>query len=439
MTYASSRQLTEVFRRTQPTVSLQLQPAAMTIASVNRSRTSICDMIYPTPENEEQRLKSLDAYNVVGTPPEFDFDEIAREAAKIFDCPVGVINVVAEKWEWYKGKYGIPEDVNCEPRGGICSTTVCVSDLLLVPDLLHDERFCDQDMVVGDPHFRFYAGIPLVNPEGYALGSLCVLDYQARQANSDQIDALRFLTKQVVSQLELRRKVAELDEIREALAQEKQRSDELLLNTLPPGIADELKQYGSVKPRYFDLATILFSDFKGFTGITERSEPRAIIDELNEHFSAFDDISHRQGLEKLKTIGDAYMCAGGVPDSNSTHPVDCCVAALEMRDYMAAANTHRASMGLPQWEIRIGIHTGPVIAGVIGKRKFTYDIWGDAVNVASLMETLDEPGQITISESTHQKVNDHFDTVYRGEISTAKKGNLKTYFLVSEKSRAAPE
>ncbi len=145
-------------------------------------------MTYPTPDNEEQRLRALDAYDVVGTPPDFDFDEIARAAAKIFDCPIGIINVVAEKWEWYKGKYGIPEAVNCEPRGGICSTVVCASDLLYVPDLLVDERFSQQGMVAGDPHFRFYVGMPLINPDGYALGTLCVLDYVPRQFDSDQID-----------------------------------------------------------------------------------------------------------------------------------------------------------------------------------------------------------------------------------------------------------
>lgn len=162
-------------------------------------------MAYPVPENERDRLTILDAYDVVGTPPAMDFDEIAEMAGRICGCPVAVINLVADKWEWYKGKFGIPEDINGEPRGGICSTTICSNALLIVPDLTKDERFADQDMVKGEPHFRFYAGAPLINPDGYALGSLCVLDYQPREIDAQKVEALRCLTHQAVAQLELRR------------------------------------------------------------------------------------------------------------------------------------------------------------------------------------------------------------------------------------------
>jgi hypothetical protein len=274
-------------------------------------------MRYPVPDNEPERLEVLAAYDVVGTPPELDFDEIAKIAGQLCDCPVAVINLVAEKWEWYKGKYGIPEDINREPRGGICSTTICVSDALIVPDLTKDERFADQAMVCGDPHFRFYAGLPLINPEGYALGSLCVLDYRPREIEFEQMESLRCLTRQAVAQLELRRKVADLDEFRRALAVEKKKSDELLLNILPANIANELKIRGKVEPKYHESVTILFADFKRFTRLTERVEPRALIEELHRYFSVFDDISERHGLEKLKTIGDAYMCAGGLPEKTA--------------------------------------------------------------------------------------------------------------------------
>jgi class 3 adenylate cyclase len=390
-------------------------------------------MTYPVPDNEKARLDVLDEYDVVGTPPELNFDEIAEMAGQICNCPVAVVNIVADRWEWYKGKCGIPENIDKEPRGGLCSTMICLSDMLVVADLSMDKRFAQQAMVTGEPYFRFYAGMPLINPEGYALGSLCVLDYKPREIDSRQAEALRCLTRQAVAQLELRRKVAALEETRRALAEEKRKSDELLLNILPADIAAELKDHGKVRPRFYDSVTTLFSDFKGFTGLTERSEPRAVVDALNQYFSAFDDIVARRGLEKLKTIGDAYMCAGGVPDRNHSHAVDCCLAALDMQAYMAAANEQREKMGLPRWDLRIGIHTGPVMAGVVGKRKFTYDIWGDGVNVASLMETLSEPGRITISESTRQRVEDHVETEYRGEIETAKKGVLRTYFLHGQK------
>jgi class 3 adenylate cyclase len=391
-------------------------------------------MAYPVPENERDRLAALDAYDVIGTPPEMDFDEIAEMAGHICGCPVAVVNLVADKWEWYKGKFGIPEEVNCEPRGGICSTTVCSNDLLIVPDLTKDDRFAGRDFVKGEPYMRFYAGAPMINPDGYALGSLCVLDFQPREIDADQQEALRCLTRQAVAQLELRRKVAELDGMRRTLIEEKKKAEDLLRNILPESIAEELKAYGRVQPQYYDSATILFTDFKGFTRLTERLEPRALIEELNGHFSAFDDIVARHGLEKLKTIGDAYMCAAGLPEPTKTHALDACAAALDIRDHMARANKARDKMRLPRWDIRIGLHTGGVIAGVVGKNKFTYDIWGDAVNVAALMEAHAEPGQIVLSERTLARVRDRFDTDARGEIETGKKGRIRCHVLNGRKT-----
>jgi class 3 adenylate cyclase len=386
-------------------------------------------MSYPIADNEGDRLAALEAYNVVETPPEMDFDRIAEMAAQICECPVSAVNVVADKWEWYKGKCGIPEHVNSEPRGGICCTTICSNDLLIVPDLLEDERFADLDAVKDRPHFRFYAGAPMINQDGYALGTLCVLDFTPREIHAHQIEALRFLTQQAVAQLELRRKIAELEVTRRTLAEEKEKSDSLLRNILPKNVADELKSQGRVRPRYHDSVTILFTDFKGFTGLTERMEPRALIDELNDHFSAFDEITARHGLEKLKTIGDAYMCAAGLPEPKKTHALDACAAALDIRDHMARVNVRREKMSLPLWEIRIGLHTGGVIAGVIGKDKFAYDIWGDAVNVAALMESHAEPGQIMLSDATFSLVHDRFDTEFRDEIDTVKNGHIRCHVL----------
>lgn len=386
-------------------------------------------MSYPVPDNERERLTALDAYDVVGTPPEMDFDEIAEMAAHICGCPVAVINLIADKWEWYKGKCGIPADVNCEPRGGICSTTICSNDLLVVSDLTKDPRFAGQAMVKGEPHFRFYAGAPLINPDGYALGSLCVLDYQPREIDAQQLTVLRFLTHQAVVQLELRRKVSELDNARRTLATEKKKAEDLLHNILPRSIAEELSAHGQVQPRYHDAVTILFTDFRGFTRLTERLEPRALIEALNEYFSAFDDIVARHGLEKLKTVGDAYMCAAGLPEKTRDSAGEACAAALDIRDFMARTNAGREKMGLPRWDIRIGLHTGGVIAGVVGKYKFTYDIWGDAVNVAALMEANAEPGEILISDSTYGRVQGAFETEFHAELETAKKGLLRCYVL----------
>lgn len=393
-------------------------------------------MAHPVPENERDRLAALSRYGVVGTPPEMDFDEIARFAARICDCPVAVVNLIADRWEWYKGKCGIPADVNREPRGGICSTTICSNDLLIVPDLAEDARFADHPVVAEEPHFRFYAGAPLINPDGFALGSLCVLDFAPRQITPEQKQMLRWLTAQAVAQLELRRKVAELEQTRQELAEEKQKADDLIRNILPDDIAEELKRTGQVTPRYHEAVTILFTDFKSFTQLAERMEPRALIEELHDHFSTFDEIVTRHGLEKLKTIGDAYMCAAGLAEKTATHAEDCCRAALDIRDYMDRVNRSRIASGLPPWEIRIGLHSGGVIAGVVGTKKFEYDIWGDAVNVAALMEAQAEPGQILLSDVTFGLIRDRFETEFGGEVDSVKKGHVRYHVLKGPKGES---
>ena len=152
--------------------------------------------------------------------------------------------------------------------------------------------------------------------------------------------------------------------------------------------------HGRVTPRFYESATVMFADFQGFTQLTERMDPKGLVEQLDQFFSAFDEITGRQRLEKLKTIGDAYMCAGGLPEVQRTHPVDACLAALELQDYMSRANQQRERLRLPRWELRIGLHTGSVMAGVVGRRKFTYDIWGDAVNVAARMEAAGNAGCI---------------------------------------------
>ncbi len=284
--------------------------------------------------------------------------------------------------------------------------------------------------------------MPLINPQGYALGSFCVLDFQPREPTFEQTEAIRRLSQQVITLLELRRSLielhdshAQLDIARREIAAEKAKSDELLLNILPAPIAEELKQSNRVEPRYYKLATIMFTDFKGFTRFAESMEPRALIQDLDQHFSAFDEIIGRHNLEKLKTIGDAYMCVGGLPEVNRRHPVDVCLAALEIGDYMEKTNRQREKLRLAPWELRIGIHTGPVIAGVVGTRKFTYDIWGDSVNIAALMESNGLAGRINMSEGTYHRVRHLFDAEHRGSIEAKNKGQLEMYFL----NRIKPE
>jgi class 3 adenylate cyclase len=390
----------------------------------------------PVPDNEAERLRALDEYQIVGTEPEQAFDDLAELAAQVCGCPLGYVNIVSEKHRWIKACYGLSVAVAEAPRSSSsCQWTVCQSDVVVVPDMTEDPRFGDLPYVAGPPHLRFYAGAPLINPQGYALGTVCVGDFEPRHLDPEQIEALRRLARQAVGQLELRRQVIALRNAEQALGEQKRRVEELLLSILPSSIADELLRAQKVEPRYHQSVTVLFADFKDFTTFAEQMEPRAVIDDLDRYFCAFDEIATEHGMETLKTIGDAYMAVGGLPQGSRTHPVDACLTGLGIQDYVARANTQRRKMRMPPWELRVGIHTGGVMAGVVGRRKFTYDIWGDAVNVAARMQTCGEPGRVNVSEQTWQHVQGLFEAEPRGTIEAKHKGRLSMFFL----TRIRPE
>ena len=394
-------------------------------------------MSFPKPANEPQRLAALRAFNILDTAPEIAYDEIAELAAQICGCPVGYISFIDDRRRWLKAKYGLPRDGVEAPRvNAACSTTICGTDVFVVPDMTQDRRFDRSPLVIGDPHCRFYCGMPLITDEGYALGALCVMDFEPRQLSFEQIEALRRLSRQVLTQLELRRRliehgqtIKELDRTRIEVAAEKARADELLDNLLPAPIAEELKKNGKVRPKYTRSATILFADFQGFTILAERAEPAVLVDLLDQYFTAFDDIVARHGMEKLKTIGDAYMAVGGVPQSNRRHPIDACLTALEMQATAARIKLRSEKMRLPALELRVGIHTGPVISGVVGNRRFSFDIWGDAVNTASFMEAHCPPGRINISETVAGHIKALFELEPRGSIDAKHERAYQMYFL----------
>ncbi len=221
----------------------------------------------------------------------------------------------------------------------------------------------------------------------------------------------------------------ELTTKNDIIAREQERSERLLLNILPAETAQELKDKGSATPKHYDLATVLFTDFKGFTNIAEKMTPHEVIEQLNTCFLALDEICEKHNLEKIKTIGDSYMCAGGVPVANSTNPIDAVEAALEMQQWMAKWKADKEAQGLPAWEIRLGIHSGELIAGVVGKNKFAYDIWGDTVNLASRMESSGEVGKVNISGTTYELVKHKFQCTHRGAVKAKNKGDVDMYFV----------
>ena len=201
---------------------------------------------------------------------------------------------------------------------------------------------------------------------------------------------------------------------------ERQKSDLLLKNILPDSIAVELKKHNRVEPREYNV-TILFTDFVGFTKLSEQLSPQEIITTLDLYFTRFDQICRKYNLEKIKTIGDSYMAVGGLPKANESHALDCVAAALEMRDFVLAQGA--------DWKIRVGVNTGKVIAGVIGKEKFSYDVWGDDVNVASRMESSGLVNAVNISQTTFEKVQNHFRCEPRGLVAAKNKDEIPMYLV----------
>ncbi|HTM67113.1 MAG TPA: adenylate/guanylate cyclase domain-containing protein, partial [Flavipsychrobacter sp.] len=214
------------------------------------------------------------------------------------------------------------------------------------------------------------------------------------------------------------------------LKSEKKKSDDLLLNILPSEIADELKENGLSEARLYNNVTVLFTDFVNFTKAGERMSPRELVSELHACFKAFDEIIGRYGIEKIKTIGDAYLAVSGLPHPDDRHAAHIITAAIEIREFIRA---RKQQLGDKTFEIRIGIHSGPVVAGIVGVKKFAYDIWGDTVNTAARMEQSGAPGKINISAATYELVKDEYECAYRGEISAKNKGELKMYFVEEKK------
>lgn len=247
--------------------------------------------------------------------------------------------------------------------------------------------------------------------------------YQLKQNEEIQLEANRVLEQKVIE------RTAEVVEQKNEAVKQRNRSDELLLNILPEETAEELKTTGTAKARYIEQATVLFTDMKDFTKVSEKLSPEELVAEINEYFTAFDRIVEKYGVEKIKTIGDSYMAAGGLPTVNKTHARDVVQCAIQMLEFIKEQQERKKQEGKVTFDIRIGIHTGPVVAGIVGLKKFAYDIWGDTVNIASRMESSGEVGKVNISRATFEIVKDEFICIYRGKLEAKNKGMIDMYFV----------
>lgn len=228
---------------------------------------------------------------------------------------------------------------------------------------------------------------------------------------------------------EIENQKLKIEKQHDLIALEMEKSDELILNILPKETAAELKQSGKATPRFYESASVIFIDIVSFTKKAMELEAEAIVKDLDYCFGAFDEIMQKNHVEKIKTMGDGYMGVGGIPTTNDTHPKDTILAGLEIIDFMKTFREEQEKRGLKTWEVRIGIHTGPLVSGVVGKNKFQYDVWGDTVNLAARMESSSESGKVNVSEATYMACRDQFAFEHRGKISAKNKGKVNMYFV----------
>ncbi|MDF3820977.1 adenylate/guanylate cyclase domain-containing protein [Leptospira sp. 96542] len=267
-----------------------------------------------------------------------------------------------------------------------------------------------------------FAQIPLV-VQGQTIGILCLTRI------TREMDWTKKEFKDICSFCDQIAGAIHNANLRRDLETEREKTFHFIKNILPGDLAEELLEKGEVVPMEYESVTILFTDFKNFTSSAESLSPEDLIEQLDGCFSQFDDIAVRHKFEKLKTIGDSYMAAGGIPQGNFTHPVDACLFAMEIKSFMKQIRSFKQMLNQDFWEVRIGIHTGPVVAGVVGKTKFAYDVWGDTVNTASRMESSSDPGEVNLSFATYEKVKRFFVCDYRGKVEAKNKGEMGMYFL----------
>ena len=380
----------------------------------------------------QRRNRELTALNTItqAVSSTLSLKDVLHQALKATAAALGFAGGIIAMADEQSGELCIMEHINLPPALITCVESSDVEGTLcdLAYRAEHPIGLGDlADSAAPDAHrlleagMRSYVGVPIVH-KGTTLGAFCLFDETPRPITEADFRLLTAIGQQIGVAMDNARYT-------EALAREKQKSDALLLNILPASVARDLKETGHTSPRVFEHVTVFFSDIVGFTAISSRHSPEFIIGELNDLFTAFDDIMERNHCERIKTIGDAYMAVCGLPEEDEHHAENIVRAALQIIAYLRERNEQSEV----KWEVRIGVHSGKVVGGVVGVKKYIYDVFGDAVNTAARMESHSEPMRINVSEATYRLTRDKFYFTERGEVAVKGKGQVKMYFVEGEK------
>ncbi len=369
------------------------------------------------PKNEDLRLLELNRLGIMEKNLEQDprFSSLSEVASYLTECPYCAINILSSTIQRCKIIYGLSKKEKKdferdEPRDlSICQFSLTNPHKpLIIENLLEDNRTKQKYNHPDSSPLRFYAGAPLISSRGFSLGTLCVADEIPKSLKHNQIEGLRILADQVVSMIE----------------------NEYSKNAYKNEKKENIDPSNQISGSYHSSATIMFADFVGFTSKVENMEPGELLSTLDTFFKGFDKIVLKNKILKIKTIGDAYMCVGGIERKDGSHAKKVCSSALDMMRFVEGINIQHEALGKERWEIRIGIHSGPLIAGTTVD---SFDVWGDSVNIASRLENSSEPCKIQISQKTKDYLEGMGNVTPRGEIELKNKGSWSTFFLDSLK------
>ena len=355
--------------------------------------------------NEIKRLKLEDK----DVSNDRQLNNVTELACYLTERPQCTINLLTDKSQLSKNNHGfsIPEQILVKeiPRDiSICQYVLeQPRDQLVIENVKEHKKTQNFHKMALAPDIQFYAGTPVITSKGFTVGTLCVMDSKPGSLAHSQREGLRLLSDQVSTILEY------------------------TAVKPPAGFNESAAQEPSTRDAsFYSSASILFTDFVGFTTISEDVDPGELVASLDEFFSIFDQIMSKHDLRKVKTIGDSYMAVGGIPDGRQGHPGNACRAALDIIQAVSGLNIKREILGQLPWGIRVGVHTGPVIAGFTANG---FDVWGDAVNLASRLESASEAGKLQISDATRQFLGDSAVVTDRGHVDLKNKGKIQTYFL----------